>query len=67
MKKRMREEEGKEGGLLSSVLCPVYITLEALLALYGDNSTIPLESPIYGYIDCIRADYEGYADKDSKG
>ena len=35
MKKRMREEEGKEGGLLSSVLCPVYVTLKALLALYG--------------------------------
>ena len=46
-----------------SVMCLVYITLDALFALYGDNSTIPIESPIYGYIGCVRANYEGYADK----
>lgn len=46
-----------------SVMCLVYITLKVLLALYGDNSTIPIESPIYAYIGCIRANYEGYADK----
>lgn len=50
--------------MLSSALCPVYVTLKALLALYGDNSTIPIESPIYGYIGCIRANYEDYTDKD---
>ena len=44
-------------------MCLVYITLDALLALYGDNSTIPIESSIYAYIGCIRANYESYTDR----
>lgn len=60
-------EKRKRGGLLSSALCPVCVTLKASLALYGDNGTIPIESLIYGYIGCIRASYEGYEDKDSRG
>ena len=45
----------------------VYSTLDALVALYGNDRTISLESPVYGYRRSIRANYEGYTDNDSRG
>lgn len=49
------------------VVYPVYVTLDTLMALYGDDSATPLEGLVYGYIGSIRANYEGNADKDSRG
>ena len=49
----IRGRRRKRRGFLLSGMHLVYITLEALLAPYGDNSTVPLESPVYGYISDI--------------
>ena len=43
----------KEGDSCLVGMCLVYLTLDALLALYGDGSTVPLGSPVYGYISDI--------------
>ena len=60
-------EKKEKRGVLIMDMWFVYLILDALLALYGDDSAIPIEGLIYGYIGSIRANYEGYTDKDSKG